>query len=173
MAATKRKDPETKDPPARKRRKTLQSIVEMPIDILYEIFSHLHPNDLLRLSWATKALREILMSRTSASVWKASREEIGFDDSMIPTFCDLNEPTLAKMLFCPICTYCGTVKATQITWNAFSRVCKDCSYANFATPYVMREIKKIPIHPQFPTELWDTLPYTLNDAIGSVDFRTL
>lgn len=34
----------------------------------------------------------------------------------------------------------------------------------------MREFKNIHIHPQFPQELWDTIPYTLNDVIGSVDF---
>ncbi|ESK95828.1 hypothetical protein Moror_12440 [Moniliophthora roreri MCA 2997] len=178
MAAPKRKNPETSDPPTRKKRKmkptTLQSIVEMPLDILFEIFSLLHPYDLLCLARTSKPLRRILMCRSSINVWKMSMISIGFpaDDPLfsIQGYRRASEPALINMLFHTTCNFCGKSKENKISWNILGRCCKDCSYEYFATPYVMREFKNIHIHPQFPQELWDTIPYTLNDVIGSVDF---
>ena len=66
----------------------LRMLTEMPLDILFEvglqfmrhsqgspadaaqIFSHLHPWDVLRLARTTKSLRDILMRRSSISIWK-------------------------------------------------------------------------------------------------------
>ncbi|KAI0716139.1 hypothetical protein C8T65DRAFT_572287 [Cerioporus squamosus] len=48
----------------------------MPMDILCEVFCYLHPQDLLHLARTTKAFRKLLMSRSSAAIWRRARENI-------------------------------------------------------------------------------------------------
>ncbi|KAG5651506.1 hypothetical protein H0H81_008400 [Sphagnurus paluster] len=60
----------------RGRRGKLQSIMEMPLDILFEIFAHLSPSDLLHLARTAKRLRNTLMHRSANSVWKKARSYI-------------------------------------------------------------------------------------------------
>lgn len=72
----------------------------MPLDILYEIFGHLRPYDLLRLARTTKALRDILMCRSAVSVWKDSRAKI---IGMPECPDDLSEPQYASLAFDPFC----------------------------------------------------------------------
>ncbi|KAG6807304.1 hypothetical protein H0H92_008053, partial [Tricholoma furcatifolium] len=48
----------------------LRLMAEMPLDILFEMFSHLEPVDLLHLSRANKFLRNMLMNRRVNFLWK-------------------------------------------------------------------------------------------------------
>ncbi|TFL01067.1 hypothetical protein BDV98DRAFT_508191 [Pterulicium gracile] len=48
--------------------------MDMPLDILFEVFSYLGPHDVLPLSRATKALRKMLMQRSAAFIWRAALE---------------------------------------------------------------------------------------------------
>jgi hypothetical protein len=68
--------------------------IEMLIPFV-QIFGHLNPSDLLTLSRTNKALRSIIMSRKSSSVWKAARRTASIPDC--PG--DLSEPCWAN-LFC-------------------------------------------------------------------------
>ncbi|KAF8057157.1 hypothetical protein FPV67DRAFT_1657896, partial [Lyophyllum atratum] len=54
----------------RGRQGSLEQISGMPLDILFEIFAHLTPYDLLNLSRTSKPWRNILMHRSSTYVWK-------------------------------------------------------------------------------------------------------
>jgi len=103
-----------------KRVGLLRQLVEMPLDILFEvgatlhrtnglmftmippqIFGHLNPLDLLHLARTTKDLRAILMKRSSISIWKHARSH--FDDlPECPS--DLSEPQYAEFLFGKACT---------------------------------------------------------------------
>ena len=53
----------------RGRRGHLKLMTEIPFDILYEIFGHLDPIDLLHLSWSTRTLNSIVMSRSGRILW--------------------------------------------------------------------------------------------------------
>lgn len=56
------------------KRGQLKMVVEMPFDILLEIFKYLQPGDLLSLAMANKALRTLLLDRTVAlPLWKSVR----------------------------------------------------------------------------------------------------
>lgn len=48
-------------------------MTNMPVDILYETFSHLEPLDLLHLSRATKDLRALLLTKAALAVWQSVR----------------------------------------------------------------------------------------------------
>ncbi|KAK1215871.1 hypothetical protein PQX77_021497 [Marasmius sp. AFHP31] len=89
-------DGTTKRPAKRVKRKgSLTPMHDMPIDTVYEIFSQCEPFDLLRLARTSKKLREMLMSRSSSSVWKRARQTLGVPD---PTP-GMSEPELAHLLF--------------------------------------------------------------------------
>ncbi|KAI0029289.1 hypothetical protein K488DRAFT_56675, partial [Vararia minispora EC-137] len=44
----------------------------MPMDILFEIFGHLQPGDLVNLSRINKSFHRVLSSKRSALMWKAA-----------------------------------------------------------------------------------------------------
>ncbi|KAF9551255.1 hypothetical protein CPC08DRAFT_768752 [Agrocybe pediades] len=105
---TKRKKPANKatnPTPAKKLRGTrgcLKDILEMPMDILVEIFGHLDPLDLIHLSWTTKAFRALLLSKNADSnaIWKASIANV---PRFPPCPEDLSEPKYAHLAFVNIC----------------------------------------------------------------------
>ena len=55
------------------KRGKLKLMTEMPLDILFETFSHLQPADVLHLSQANKSLRALLFSPSAESIWKGVR----------------------------------------------------------------------------------------------------
>ena len=65
-----------------------------------QIFSLLHPRDLLRVSWATKAFRAVLNDRSSKPIWRTSLASV---DELPPCPRDLPEPAYAALLFSPYC----------------------------------------------------------------------
>ncbi|KAL1728435.1 hypothetical protein EV714DRAFT_215176 [Schizophyllum commune] len=79
----------------------LKLLVEMPLDILYEIFGHLDPQSLLHVSYTSKALRAILITRNSRSVW---RKCISADPDFPPKPDNLNEPQWTEVLLGNTCS---------------------------------------------------------------------
>ena len=67
-----------------------------PFSHLQQIFSHIAPLDLLHLSRTTKAVRDILMRRSAAFVWKASLSRV---EELPECPDDLNEVQYARLLF--------------------------------------------------------------------------
>jgi len=61
----------------------LKTMTEMPLDILFEIFSHLQPIDLLHLSWTTKDIRAIVVDNNASFLWKKV-----CSDLLFCSFCD-------------------------------------------------------------------------------------
>ncbi|KAF8177607.1 hypothetical protein BJ912DRAFT_1045683 [Pholiota molesta] len=103
----------------------LADVKDMPLDILFEIFSRLNPIDLVNLTRTSKDLRAIFTSRSSISVWKAARANI------IPAMpdCpdDLSEPQYADLVFGKGCHHCGRNLAIMHTaWLARRRICNRC-----------------------------------------------
>ncbi|RDB24018.1 hypothetical protein Hypma_008642 [Hypsizygus marmoreus] len=112
------------------KRGKLEYITEMPLDILFEIFSHLSPSDLLSLARTSKPLRGALMHRSSTYVWKKARSHIsGFPDC--PN--DLSEPQYANLAFDTSCHYCERTQIPNqgIVWCNRTRGCKKCTADNF------------------------------------------
>lgn len=66
----------------------------------FQILRLLEPRDLLNLARTSKPFRELLMSRSSASMWKAARENVeGLPDCPA----HLSEPAYANLCFFPYC----------------------------------------------------------------------
>ncbi|KAE9389351.1 hypothetical protein BT96DRAFT_766429, partial [Gymnopus androsaceus JB14] len=62
-----------------------------------QIFMHLEPGDLLQLARTSKDLRNVLMSKSSESIWRTARENIEPGLPRLPD--DLSEPEYAHLLF--------------------------------------------------------------------------
>ncbi|KDQ08354.1 hypothetical protein BOTBODRAFT_569545 [Botryobasidium botryosum FD-172 SS1] len=98
-------------------------VTEMPMDILFEIMSHLTPGDLLSLARTTKSFRSLLLKRLSIGIWRRSFAQ--FDD--IPE-CpnDLHEPQFADLLFGHGCYNCGGKHSCEVEWEFRVRWCASC-----------------------------------------------
>ncbi|KAF5330283.1 hypothetical protein D9619_006076 [Psilocybe cf. subviscida] len=116
-------------PPAPKRRRgnrgLLKDVVDMPLDIVYEIFGKLSPGDLFNLSQTSKDLRNILSSKSSASIWKEARGNI---PALPDCPSDLSEPQYANLCFMKHCMKClrPRMTTTYHLWSARIRLCKSC-----------------------------------------------
>ncbi|KAF8959596.1 hypothetical protein BDZ97DRAFT_1666979 [Flammula alnicola] len=106
---TKRKTHEDKESRAETHRQvkkargqegSFDGLIEMPLDVLYEIFGLLNPIDVLHLARTTKALRGILMTRSAVFVWKLARSNI---EGLPLCPDDLTEPQYANLLFTDNC----------------------------------------------------------------------
>ncbi|TCD66484.1 hypothetical protein EIP91_001309 [Steccherinum ochraceum] len=66
----------TKPRVLRGRRGSLQDLPNMPLDILFEVFAQMEPMDLLSLARTNRSFRELLMSKSSTSFWKAAMKNV-------------------------------------------------------------------------------------------------
>ncbi|KAI4293965.1 hypothetical protein K525DRAFT_274728 [Schizophyllum commune Loenen D] len=91
--------------PSRIRKKgKLAALPEMPLYVLYEIFSNMHRLDLLHVSRTTKMLRSVLMSRSSAWIWKESCARA--IPALPPVPADLDIPQFVRLAYDRTCHYC-------------------------------------------------------------------
>ncbi|KAE9395803.1 hypothetical protein BT96DRAFT_1021718 [Gymnopus androsaceus JB14] len=101
---------------------------DMPLDVIFEIFCHLSPGDLLQLARSSKDLRGILMSKSSEFIWRIARENVrGFP----PRPGDLNEPQYAHLLYEPYCHVCNRKRCDDVLWLFRMRCCKNCISTTF------------------------------------------
>ncbi|KAG6895532.1 hypothetical protein C0992_000788 [Termitomyces sp. T32_za158] len=107
----------------RGRRGALKDIVEMPLDILLEIFMYLTPVEILSLSRACKSLRRTLMTKTAEYVWKQARLNL---DDFPDCPDDLAEPQFANLIFAALCDYCNKAKGRYFIWSIRRCYCGLC-----------------------------------------------
>jgi hypothetical protein len=69
-------------------------------DVYAQIFSHLHPFDILRLSRTTKMFRRMLLSVSSRSIWATALADV---PDMPPCPDDLTEPQYTRLAFENVC----------------------------------------------------------------------
>ncbi|KAF5373096.1 hypothetical protein D9758_001493 [Tetrapyrgos nigripes] len=101
----------------------LQKLVtEVPLDVIFEIFSHLEPLDILHLSRTSLDLRNLLTTRSSEHIWKNARLNV---EDLLPLPPDLNEIQYAHLFFD---TSCGVYEryCDNVCWDVRLRFCKRC-----------------------------------------------
>ncbi|TFY72167.1 hypothetical protein EVG20_g834 [Dentipellis fragilis] len=92
---------------SRKNDGRLKVMLEMPLDVLYEVFSHLAPADLIQLTRTSKSLRLLLLSRKSNFIWRSVRTQVPGPAVPNPPE-DMSEPSWANLIFGgPFCSNCG------------------------------------------------------------------
>ncbi|KAK0441934.1 hypothetical protein EV421DRAFT_1810816 [Armillaria borealis] len=118
-----------------RERGKLKQIPEMPIDILFEVFSHLDAPDIMRLSRTTKTLKRLLMHRSSVSIWKAALSR----DTLPPKPADLNEPQYINLAFSEHCHDCLASGKHIILWTFRTRLCPNCLTKDFVYSDVLAQ----------------------------------
>ncbi|KAF9469536.1 hypothetical protein BDZ94DRAFT_5246 [Collybia nuda] len=102
----------------------LSGLLDLPLDILFEIFGQLAPYDLLKLSRMTKEFRRVLMHKSSISVWKSTLERVpGLP--ICPN--DMPEPQWVNLAFDPHCHFCFTSNIRNVEWTLRVRICSKCA----------------------------------------------
>ncbi|KAK7449715.1 hypothetical protein VKT23_013188 [Stygiomarasmius scandens] len=93
---------------------------DMPLDVIFEIFSYLEPLDILRLSRTSLDLRNLLTTRSSEHVWRTARFNF---EGLPPLPPDLNEMQFAHLAFDNYCHVCGHHPCDNVMWTARTRCC--------------------------------------------------
>jgi len=101
----------------------LSMMLEMPYDIIFEILSLLTPKDLLSMTRANRALREMLTSVQSRHIWRVSRASFGMPEC--PK--DIPDASWANLFFSSRCQECGSVFGKHLQPVFCRRVCLNCA----------------------------------------------
>ncbi|KAK7063931.1 F-box domain-containing protein [Favolaschia claudopus] len=101
----------------------LAGLLNIPLDILFEILGNLHPLDLLRLSRTSKDFRQLLMQKSSRHIWRSSLNTV---DGMPPCPPNMNEPQWISLAFDAVCQVCHKI-ARKVDWGLFIRICGKCA----------------------------------------------
>nr|GAT47536.1 predicted protein [Mycena chlorophos] len=120
---------------ARRKSKIFISNVDgfaaLPLDLLCEIFSRLHPIDLLHLARTNKAIRAFVLNRSNAMIWKAAyaNNALAGGPPGCPSY--MSEPAWARVAFDKSCVGCQvTVRddpsCDPIWWEFGGRMCNTC-----------------------------------------------
>ncbi|KAJ8496024.1 hypothetical protein ONZ51_g1311 [Trametes cubensis] len=109
---------------SRGRRPNLANILDLPLDVVLEVFSHLEPRDLCSLVRTNKAVRDFLLNRhLSNAIWRGARERL---ESLPARPHFLTEPAYAHFLFSNHCHSCGKGPVYKILFPWFKRYCNKC-----------------------------------------------
>ncbi|KAF8996618.1 hypothetical protein BDQ17DRAFT_1364161 [Cyathus striatus] len=110
----------------RGKRGVLKDFAEMPLDILFEIFSRLGPLDLVNLTRTTKPLRKLLLEQSATCVWKDARGNL----SGLPE-CpeDMSEQAYICLILESHCQRC-LGRTAHICWEFRLRICNKCLTAD-------------------------------------------
>jgi len=137
---------------SRKNSADLSCIVDMPLDILFEIFERVAPSDLLNLSRTNMMLRKTLMSKQAITIWKAALEVWSAPEC--PS--DFSEPRWANLLFGGnVCQMCGAKGIQRIDFGLRRRVCTSCLKEKLVVASKFRVR-----FPDYDPLVMDLLPYT-------------
>ncbi|KAF9057122.1 hypothetical protein BJ165DRAFT_8475 [Panaeolus papilionaceus] len=106
-------------------------LMELPVEVVLEVFGYLHPVDIFTLIRTTKALRSLLLSTGSAGIWYSvfarHRDVPPVPEGMSP-------PKWVTMLYGPpFCDSCKVYPAlVDFTYN--ERICQECLYDRSFSP---------------------------------------
>ncbi|GAA5947251.1 hypothetical protein JCM3765_001591 [Sporobolomyces pararoseus] len=97
-------------------------LLALPFDLFAEVCSHLKGRDLLKLAQVNKAIRKILLSRSSRSIWSALRRRLGF---ALPS--GMEELGFALLEYSDKCQFCGDPRMLSRWVFLRVRSCYSCS----------------------------------------------
>ncbi|KAJ3516237.1 hypothetical protein NMY22_g14260 [Coprinellus aureogranulatus] len=150
----------------RRRQKDLSLFMTMPVDIVYEILSHLSPTNLLNVAALNKSWRKTLFSSQAASVWKSARDGALLICPEPPE--GFTEQTWAAFLIGPasVCQNCGkrSPRLDIRDWYLVKRICSGCKRRHLVD-------KRLVTERRFPGVDKETLKYVPYTNDGGWDYN--
>ncbi|KAJ7775127.1 hypothetical protein B0H16DRAFT_86814 [Mycena metata] len=118
----------------------------LPLDILFEIFSLLHPLDLIMLTRTTKPFRRFLLNRANVGIWRATFAAVhaaGLPEC--PPYA--SELAWARLVFEKTCHICSTTLRVDLAmdpvwWEFSARYCGDCMDSE-TTKTILPKLKRL------------------------------
>ncbi|KAJ7040266.1 hypothetical protein C8F04DRAFT_1082985 [Mycena alexandri] len=110
----------------------LAGLLSISLDVVFEIFGNLQPLDLLRLSRTSKEFRNLLMHRSSITVWRSSLSQV---PGLPPCPPGMNEPQWISLAFDPTCQVCQKI-ARKVDWALYVRICGKCTKSSITTRFL-------------------------------------
>ncbi|GAA5987649.1 hypothetical protein JCM11641_001180 [Rhodosporidiobolus odoratus] len=101
----------------------------LPIDLLYEVASNLHPADLFALSNTSKVFRNVVTGASSSALWSAARERVGLPELELANMTNLQ---YGQLLFGKGCSFCPRKNAGKPDPYYRARICTGCFKEHFA-----------------------------------------
>ncbi|KAF4564015.1 F-box domain-containing protein [Pleurotus pulmonarius] len=146
-------------------------LVEMPTDVLYQIFQWLEPRDILTLADNVNVIQTFLASADANALWKFLFENnpIAKDCPAPPRPELVSHQQWADLLYAPlVCQLCGR-SASVPDFCILRRLCEDECLANPEKMIFFREMDdKLDTEP-----IWDMVPYTTVKRYESSKFVTI
>ncbi|KAK7063921.1 F-box domain-containing protein [Favolaschia claudopus] len=113
----------SKVPKYAKTKAKLSLLPSLPLDVLFEIFGHLPPVDILHLARTTKGFRSILLHKSASSTWKTSLRRVpGLPEC--PE--DMSQPAWVNLVYSAHCHNCFENKVLKVDWLLRLRLCEVC-----------------------------------------------
>lgn len=111
----------------------LQVAQTIPSEILIEICSYLHPQDLYSLASVCKRYRSLLWSKSSTTtqqIWRTSRLRFVANLSLIPPTGMSEQQYIWLMVLLKKCMFCGEKNKLELTmyWEFRMYCCNKCLY---------------------------------------------
>ncbi|KAJ7754968.1 hypothetical protein DFH07DRAFT_822306 [Mycena maculata] len=120
---------DTKRPRIVKKKGCLQGLLDISLDVLFEVFGNLQPLDVLRLSRTSKEFRNLLMHKSAVTIWRSSLRNVPGLPSC-PT--GMTEPQWVSLVFDATCQVCQKT-ARKVDWGLFIRICGKCAKVHLST----------------------------------------
>ncbi|KAF9461968.1 hypothetical protein BDZ94DRAFT_1220801 [Collybia nuda] len=118
-------DPSTSSQPKRVTVKgRLAALLSLPLDVLFEIFGHLLPQDILHLSRLTKEFRNLILAKSARPIWKDAFANIP-ELPMCPQ--EMSLPAWADLVFGSHCHSCFSSKTRNVDFILRVRLCAPCA----------------------------------------------
>ncbi|KAJ7665462.1 hypothetical protein DFH06DRAFT_1470714 [Mycena polygramma] len=130
----RKSDPGAGGGPAPKRPRNakkgrLAGLLDISLDVVFEIFGHLQPLDVLRLSRTSKEFRTMLMHKSAISIWRSSLANVVPELPPCPPH--MNEPQWISLVFDATCQVCQKI-ARKVEWRLYVRLCSKCAKSHLA-----------------------------------------
>ncbi|GAA5895803.1 F-box protein [Sporobolomyces salmoneus] len=100
----------------------LKGVLELPMDLIWEICTHLDVGDLLALSNTNKSFRSVVTGESSSMLFKRARQRIGLPELLSP----MPDLRYAELMFGKGCNICGKSNAGKVDPLYRARICSAC-----------------------------------------------
>ncbi|GAA5898967.1 F-box protein [Sporobolomyces salmoneus] len=112
------------------RKGALQGVLELPMDLIWEICTHLDVGDLLALSNTNNSFRSVVTGESSSMLFKRARLRIGLPELLSP----MPDLRYAELMFWKGCNICGKSNAGKVDPSFRARICSACYKDKFFEP---------------------------------------
>ncbi|GAA5978522.1 hypothetical protein JCM5350_003129 [Sporobolomyces pararoseus] len=106
----------------------LQSMVDLPVDLWFQIAENLDPQSLLQMGRANKMMRSLFASKSnSQGLWNIVKRSVHLPELEATDFNDL---ALTNLIYDRDCHICGKGRAVLVDYALRKRWCKKCRSAS-------------------------------------------